>query len=101
MCFGCWEEQGRPQVNSEAVSLAARTVAELYTVHLVGGKMHIVTDDWNVEDEDVEFCKEEIEKDGDELERACLAAFLALTQTERASALALERGFYTLNENTP
>lgn len=73
--------------------------------------MHIVTDDWNCDDESVEFCREYIgrsEREAKEdetnghgdlaiyaeltaLEQSCFDAFKPLTEPERISALAFRR----------
>jgi hypothetical protein len=34
----------------------------LYAFEVVGGDLHITTDDGNVEDSDLEFCREEVKK---------------------------------------
>jgi hypothetical protein len=94
MCYGCWMESGKPNIRNERVERAAKAVTALYGEHFAGGKMHIVTDDWNCEDSNVAFCADLIAKEGgDDLEKECLAAFQALSDDERVSALALEHGW--------
>ncbi len=102
MCYGCWEEAGKPQIVNPMVLHAVATVEALYEVHCAGGGMHIVTDDWNCEDSDVKFCREwmggpDYEKTWHErptqAEWDCLVAFEALSEDERYSALAIHDGF--------
>lgn len=96
MCEGCWHEEGAPRINNERVRLAAAAITALYVDHLAGGGLHIVTDDWNLEDSSVEFCERHMAEHGaDAAERAALATLKPLSQAERASALALERGFWS------
>lgn len=61
-----------------------RRVAEQYAKeHPVGGSLHIVTDDGNLEDDNVRFCLEYALKDGDYY-GACLALLLLhMTKTQR------------------
>lgn len=95
MCHGCWEEAGKPQIVNDKTLQAADAVEALYMWHPSGGGMHIVTDDWNCEDQDVEWCKRHMAEEGcDQYERDCLDAFLACTEEERYSALAIESGFF-------
>ena len=56
MCTSCWEELGRPRLDTPKVREAAALIATLYQHQGVGGHFHIVTDDWNVDDENVAFC---------------------------------------------
>jgi hypothetical protein len=102
MCYGCWQEMGKPAIVTEATKAAAEAVRALYEINAVGGAMHIVTDDWNIEDHSLEFCSKEIEagdhwsfKDAGAREAAKLVCDLMspMTEDERASVLALESGF--------
>ncbi|SRR5581483_441698 len=126
MCYGCWEDYGKPIIDTEAVSAAAAAVADVYEYACTGGNLHIVLDDWNVEDSDLDFCNQCIMGAGvmplggstvaahlryneqkranpdppEQLaaERRCHDLFRALTEEERASALALHDGFWTRGE---
>ena len=122
MCYGCWEEAGKPQIDTPAVVDAAAAVEAVYEHSCVGGNLHIVLDDWNIEDSHLEFCSQCIDGAGvmplddnaadfhrqyneqrranpdppEQLaaERRCCELFKALTEDERASALALHDGFW-------
>ena len=121
MCYGCWTEAGKPQIDTPAVRAAAAAVAEVYEHSCVGGNLHIVLDDWNIEDDNLEFCRGCIEGKGampgieegsphwafNERRRAnpdppeqlaaeqkCYELFKALSLDERSAALALRDGFW-------
>ncbi len=125
MCYGCWEEAGKPTTDTPAVRHAAKMVEQLYEHPncIVGGNLHIVTDDWNIEDSNLEFCRYCIEHEGQmpldddaadfhkryndekranpdppdqlDVERQCLEALAALSEEDRHAALALNDGFWT------
>lgn len=106
MCYSCWEDEGKPQIDTPAVRQAALAVERLHDhpAGCAGGAMHVVTDDWNIDDDSVGFCRDHIGRyerehphraDGlTALEQACYDAFAALTVAERSSALALDHGFW-------
>jgi hypothetical protein len=126
MCYGCWEEAGKPVIDTPAVRAAAAAVEEVYQHNCMGGNLHIVLDDWNIEDGNLEFCNQCINGAGvmplegstfpahlryndqkranpdppEQLaaERKCHDLFAALTIDERASALALNDGFWQPTE---
>ena len=110
MCENCWDKYGHHIIDTPAIQAAAETIRRLYEVAAGGGRLHIVVDDWNLEDHHLDFCAGLIERDpdwrdpyfGDEdpeqrgLEQACLQALRSLTLAERGSALALAEGFWTM-----
>ncbi len=53
MCLGCWEQEDKPFKVTEAVKKWAPVFAETNPY----GAMHIVVDDWNLEDGNLEFCR--------------------------------------------
>lgn len=101
MCYGCYEEAGKPEIINDKTKAAAALVDAVYEFSCVGGNAHIVVDDWNLEDHNIRWCldtalAENVHEAGVEqldAERACLEALLALTAAERASAMALHDGF--------
>jgi hypothetical protein len=102
MCFGCYEEYGQPRIINDAVISAAKLVADVYDFNFVGGNLHIVLDDWNIEDDHLGWCAERIAQNPDKdepeqirAEEACCAAFMALSLEERATALALHDEYIT------
>jgi hypothetical protein len=101
MCIGCWNEFGRPEIDSAAVREAAAAIAEVYEYSCVGGNLHITLDDWNLGDGNLDSCAQSIRENVHEAgpeqleaESRCLALLRALTEDERASALALHEGFW-------
>jgi hypothetical protein len=100
MCRHCWEEEGAPRIDTPAIRAARDLIQRVYDFNDVGGGLHVVVDDWNIEDDDL-VKRYAAPDDGPEqvvAEEECLAALRALTQPERASALALYDGFWTLDE---
>ena len=88
-------------------------VAQVYESASTGGWLHIVLDDWNVDDRCLDYCERDLAKaeakpydpDGDEawpwshpdslkVQRECLVAFRGLSEDERYSALAMEEGLW-------
>lgn len=103
MCYGCYEEADKPAIVNEKTIKAAESVQFLYKQEgcLVGGYAHIVTDDWNLDDDDIEFCIKAAETDEynwkeEEGRLSALDAlylFRDLTLDERYSALALASNY--------
>lgn len=110
MCCGCWEEAGRPMIDTPKVREAVTLVEAVYEHSCTGGNLHVVLDDNNIEDSSLDGCQEWIDRKGipgpeqpewfrnskgedspEQLvaEQACLDAFRALTLDERASVLGL------------
>lgn len=69
----------------------------------VGGGLHIVVDDWNLEDDSIEWCMKKrtlgairpvpIEIFPTSIEMECARTLLSMSIQERASALALSEGW--------
>lgn len=111
MCETCWAVAGKPAIINDKVKLAVDLIKELYDTEDggVGGYGHIVFDDWNVDDSDIEYCLTAARGGGyeflcDECRSASLKAlnmFKELTEEERYSALALADGFISIPQDTP
>lgn len=97
MCMACWEEYGSPRIDNARVREAVRAIREVYGFSCVGGNLHCQLDDWNLEDD---FFGEFIVDHEDaseaqlEAERRCFDLMKPMSLRERASALALEDGFW-------
>jgi hypothetical protein len=105
MCIQCWKRYGRVQVDSAAVREAATAIGAVYEHSCVGGNLHITLDDWNLADGNLDFCagsiRENVHEAGPEqldAENRCLALLRALDEDGRASALALNEGFWVVGE---
>lgn len=99
MCREYWEGYGSPRIDTVEVRRAAELIAALYERQWVGGHFHIVTDDWNLDDENVACCVAEVAAGtnawADSPVDADLGALLtAMSEEERASALGLFEGFW-------
>ena len=123
MCCGCWNEDGGTIIDNEKVRAVQPLIQAVYDCSCVGGNLHIVLDDTNLEDSNLEFCRYCIDHGGvmppekcnevheryqnekranpdppDQLavERACCDALMAMTYDERVSALGLWDGCWKL-----
>lgn len=108
MCEGCWVEMGSPQIVTDKTKRVAELVGQLYAMPGggVGGNLHIVTDDWNLEDEHIAYCAETVAtpdrayRYDDPAQLAVEAEICALmkdmTEAERGSALAIEGGYFEM-----
>ena len=102
MCYDCWASYGKPIIINGIINRLAKLIDVLYKYHGAGGGLHIIVDDWNLEDSHVEFCEQNIAKEEYiklcpktrlNTEKACIKLLKSLSIQERASALALQRGF--------
>ena len=51
--MGCWEDEGRPWLASEL----AKQWAPAFAAANHFGALHIVVEDWNLDDDDIAFCR--------------------------------------------
>jgi hypothetical protein len=107
MCYGCYEEAGKPTIVTDAIRQCAALIKRLYAMPsgCAGGNCHIVTDDWNLEDHSIKFCSGQVDAGGWvdrtdpeqlKIERQILDLMAPMSEAERASALGLEAGYFTL-----
>ena len=95
MCKQCWEEAGNPRIDNPEVRKAQQLISELYEIHSSGGDLHIVLDDWNVDNESLKFCYYEIlldtklDRNDRDLHLKVYYQLMKLTPQERISVLAL------------
>jgi hypothetical protein len=87
MCYGCWVEEGKLAVMSDAVLKAAPLIRAADDC----GAMHIVVSDWNLDDDHIEFCKNYETATPEDVVLCDLMA--AMTYDERLSAMALADGY--------
>jgi hypothetical protein len=96
MCINCWMEAGQPTDLPEDIDEIVGLIQELYSQPGggVGGPLHIVTDDWNLKDGNVEFALRSAAEDPDwtaeirDLSRRIAERFLSLSESQRAAVLA-------------
>lgn len=98
MCINCYKDHGSPIVVNDAVRHAADLVDRIYDTTACGDNAHIVTDDWNIQDENIQFVIDSVRdgvdpKESDQLVMSAMQAMLPLTIQERATALGLACGF--------
>lgn len=107
MCIGCWEKHGSPKILNERTRAAAELIRRVYDFSGVGGNLHVVVGDFNVDDGSVRWCLDNALKtnvhgaEPEQLaaERKCGQYLLQLGLEERASALAFHDGFFRENED--
>lgn len=86
MCEGCYDEAGRPAPGKAAKALGPR----LRRLDEFGG-CHIVVSDWNLEDDNIDFCiGYETTTD---VERKVMLALKALPEDQRSAAMAVARRY--------
>lgn len=91
MCLSCWEDYGSHKLRSDKIKNAVDAINKVYEYSLVGGNLHIVVDDWNIEDHNLLFCEKEISKEEDkeqrDVEQECFDILFSMTIEERNSTL--------------
>lgn len=101
MSYDIWQEHGGLTLDTPEVRKAAAAVKALYdeewlpldNAHSVGGRLHVVVEDYNLEDSFLDYCQES--ETFDEFEQAAYDALRPLSVEERASALALKDGYWS------
>ena len=89
MCEYCWEnEYGSPDIDSGTVRRAVALIRAVYDSPGggMGGNLHAVVDDWNLEAYHLEYAIDNYELN--DAEDALARHLLSMTEEERASALA-------------
>lgn len=99
MCENCYREAGSPWIVTDRVHAGSVLYNLVYEFSLSGGRLHVVLDDFNIDDSNVAFCAGEIaqavaEDPGDAIqiavERACCEVFAVMTRAERATTLGMD-----------
>lgn len=97
----CWNNLGSPKIVNEKTKAAVPLIAGVYEFSCSGAGLHIILDDWNIDDSSIAFCEHYIENERGtrsqeqlDAERACLKAFKEMTLEERASALAMYGDYF-------
>lgn len=91
MCYGCYRRHGAPKIDSLRIRKVAKLVDDLYEYEISGGNLHVVVDDFNIEDRHLDFCSTQ---PCDALETEIIGEMRRLTVRERASALGIQNGFW-------
>lgn len=100
-----WEKYGCPRILNEKVREAARCIGDVFEINHVGGSIHAILGQWNIDNEHVQRAMEKKLEETSvselygqklpEAERKCLEILVKLTVPERASALAFHEEFFT------
>ena len=103
MCEECWEDKYSKAaiVNGRTKEMSQR-IKRLYERPGCGcgGTLHIVLDDWNLDDNSINFCIEDMKPDEHayKVEMRLARALLDMLPQERASALAIKDGFINVGK---
>lgn len=82
MCINCWHEEGRPYEFSDL----ARQWAPKFADANKFGALHVVVEDWNLDDNSLDFCRSYEGVTADEVE--LIDALKSMSEPERwATAL--------------
>jgi hypothetical protein len=85
MCLSCWDLEGRPFERTERAAVNAEAFAAADEF----GPLHIIVSDWNLDDEDIQFCLKR--SDLSASDRGLCEALLSMTEGERwATAILAE-----------
>jgi hypothetical protein len=102
MCYDCWKNKyNAPKIINENVKKTIDLIQEIYKTESTGGDCHIVLDDFNIENDHIQWCidwinRNEIPEIGPEvkaIELECMNLMLTMSIDERAIALALADGY--------
>jgi hypothetical protein len=97
MCCDCLEEYDPEPVSDEKMAEVIAAIKEVYAQEggSTGGGLHIVLDDWNIEDYHVDYCLNWIQTDGfygdnhawRAVDLRCAKLLRELTEGQRASVM--------------
>ena len=89
MCYGCFKEYKIPDELHKKVHVAVPLVQKVYEFSSAGGGLHIVVDDYNLEDGHIDWCIDYIKNNENgvspeqiEAELKCAFALKELTENE-------------------
>lgn len=101
MCQNCWVEYyDSVQIDTPLVRATAAAIEAVYDYSMSGGRLHVIVDDFNLEDHNIEFAEKYLQENAAEtpeqhqVESYCLGLLKNMSIPERASALALKEGFW-------
>ena len=103
MCYACWDELGKPAILNAKTRALPSLIKAVYAEPTggSGGLLHIVLDDWNIENDSIAYCADEANHSRlmTAAESACIDHMFDMTIEERASGMALESGWLVDGED--
>lgn len=93
MCVRCWEGRGEPADWTPQIAECVELVRELYLTEAVGGPLHVVVDDWNIDGVIKPYWSEEEDQHTIDLCNRIAELMNAMSVDERAAMLAYHDGF--------
>ena len=101
MCLRCYRDKyDSASIVTPMTIAAANAIDAVYEWSPSGGDAHIVVDDWNLDDGNIQWCIDNADDEREEARRAAVDGLNILKQLsipERASAMAIHEGY--LNPN--
>ena len=94
MCETCWADAGRPTALPPTADEFATLVSQLYEIEAVGGPLHSVLDDWNLDGQISPYPGLDCDDDTYRLCDQIAALLNAMTESERYASLAAAEGFF-------
>ena len=104
MCINCYNESRHAEVINNLTIKGAKLIDDVYSheENSCGGYGHIVFDDWNLNDSDIEYCLKDAEENKyaeqypEPARQSVIAALkymATLSIAERYSAMGIQSGF--------
>lgn len=95
MCRGCWEAAGRPTALPASAGEFSDLFKQLYEISVVGGPLHSVLDDWNLEGEITPFPGLDFDDETYALCERIAGLLNAMPEPERYASVAAADGFFS------
>lgn len=95
MCTGCWEEAGRPTELPATADEFTGLYRQLYDICAVGGPLHSVLDNWNLEGHIRPYPGLDYDDETYELCQRISGLLNGMTEPERFAAVAAADGFFS------
>jgi len=93
MCETCWVEHGRPDTWNPDIARALELIRAIYEVEPVGAPLHVVLDDWNIEDGHIKIWPDpETDPQAMAAAEELVPLLRRMSVTQRAAALAYHDG---------
>jgi hypothetical protein len=96
MCQGCWNEAGRPTVLPASAGEFVALFRQLYEIDGVGGPLHSVLDDWNLEGNIKPYPGLDYDAETYVLCQRISDLLNSMTEPERYASVAAADGFFAL-----
>jgi hypothetical protein len=94
MCKACWEDDyDEAREFTDFTDPTVKLIGKVFEANETGGQLHVVIDDWNLEDGTLRWVAENHLNDLSLDETRLLFLFEMMSEGERATALAIHEGY--------